>query len=129
MTRAIRAKEPRANIIVADGARDARLPAIELRGAGLDQTLEAACAAATSNNTIRVKEFGGVGEPVFTIIANAPVVKIAGPGAQGEAQLPAAAANRSVAQVYSLNRLLDDHDGMGLGIAGISVSMRRRKAA
>jgi hypothetical protein len=68
----IRQKEPRVNIVMADGAANAMLPQMELRGAGIDQALESACAVATSDQTIRVKDYRGTGEPVYTIVAVSP---------------------------------------------------------
>src|SRR5688572_20603779 len=65
----VRAKEGKANIVVAEAANGARLPPIELRGAGLDQALEAACAVAQSELDIRVREFRGAGEPVYSVVA------------------------------------------------------------
>lgn len=115
----MRAKEPRANVIVAEGAKSARLPAIDLRGAGLEQALEGACTAATSKSLIRVKEFSGAGEPVFAITATEPMLTMRGPNAPGDVQVPAAVSNRPLSEVYSLNRLLDMQDGMGFEIATV----------
>ena len=105
---AVRAAEPKANIVVAVGAVGAKLPAIELRGAGIDQALEGACAVAEAEYPIRIKEFNGPGEPVYSITSIAP------PRAQYDAQgtattNPGAPAPRSDenTQVFSLNRLTE----------------------
>lgn len=55
----LRSFEPRANIVVAPLAADAKLPPMELRGAGLEQALEGACAIAESKALIRMKDFRG----------------------------------------------------------------------
>ena len=66
----IRSGEPRVNIIVAESAKDARLPPIELRSAGLDAVLDAACVVAEGSQQIEVHDFhGDGGEPVYSIVA------------------------------------------------------------
>jgi hypothetical protein len=67
----LRAAEPRANVLVAAAAAQAKLPRIELRGAGLDQALEGACAVAEADFQVRSVQFPGQGEPVFSIVAGA----------------------------------------------------------
>ncbi len=64
----LRRIEPRANIVMAAGAELAKLPAMDLRGAGLDQALDSACTVAVSDRQIRIKAFRGPGEPVYTIL-------------------------------------------------------------
>lgn len=105
----IRAKEPLANIVVATLAGNARLPAMELRQAGLDQALEGACAIAESNYVIRMKDFRGPGEPVYTITAHAPNPAV-GP----------APSKKDGTGVFSLNRLTDD-SGRGAGLTYTTV--------
>ena len=93
----IRAAEPKANIVVATAAVSAKLPPIELRGAGLEQALEGACAVAEAGFQVRVVEFKGSGEPVYSIIA----VRQNQVG-----QVPTNAKEEST-QVFSLNGLTD----------------------
>lgn len=113
----LRQLEPRANIVVAPLAADAKLPSMALRGAGLEQALEGACAVAESRALIRMKEFRGPGEPVFTILAQEPTMgggaSRPGPaGPSGPSSAAATAAARTEAsEVFSLNRLLDAKDG------------------
>jgi hypothetical protein len=114
----IRAAEPVANIVLAPGAAAARLPAIDLRGAGLDQALESACAVAQSDVLIRVKDFRGRGQAVYTITATEPTIAVAsgrpGPsGPSGPVTTMPAGARRETTEVHSLNRLLDPKDGTG----------------
>jgi CheY-like chemotaxis protein len=90
----IRQKEPRANIVVADQAATAVLPAIDLRGTGLDQALAGACAVAGGDQQIRVKDVRGVGETVYTITAH----RVQGPESVGPKDGPGT-------EVYSLRRL------------------------
>jgi serine/threonine protein kinase len=63
---AIRAHNQKANIVVAQEAGGVRLRAIELRDAGIDQALEAACAVAAAGTEVRVREHKGHGEPVYS---------------------------------------------------------------
>lgn len=105
----IRAREPQANIVVATLAGDARLPAMELRKAGLDQALEGACAIAESNYQIRMKDFRGPGEPVYTITAHAPATV---PGV--------ATGKKEGTEVFSLGRITDDSE-RGIGLAHTTV--------
>jgi hypothetical protein len=117
----IRAAEPVANIVLAPAAAAARLPAIDLRGAGLDQALESACAVAQSDVLIRVKDFRGPGQAVYTITATEPTIAVAsgrpgpsGPsGPSGPVTTMLAGARRETTEVHSLNRLLDPKDGTG----------------
>ena len=53
---AVRAAQPKANIVVAEAAAQAALPAIQIKDAGLDQVLESACAVATAADRIRCSE-------------------------------------------------------------------------
>jgi hypothetical protein len=95
----LRQLEPKANIMVAATAADATLPALDLRGAGLSQVLESACAVAESHREIRVKETRGAGESVYAITAR---------------QLPPAqdpfAARAQRTKVFSLARLIEGND-------------------
>jgi len=98
----LRAVEPKANVIVATAAASARLPAIELRGAGIEQALEGACAVAEADSLVRVAEWKGSGEPVYSIIVMHQGVN---PGT-ATTNAPAPKPDDS-AQVFSLNRLTD----------------------
>jgi hypothetical protein len=120
---AIRAKEPRANIVVAPLAAGAKLPAMELRGAGLDQALEGACAIAESTALIRIKDFRGPGEPVFTITAQEPVMAVGKVGPDGKmssaGSMPGSLPRTELTEVFSLNRLIDPKDGSGFPVTTV----------
>jgi hypothetical protein len=104
----LRQLEPKANVMVAAAAADAVLPALELRGAGLSQVLQSACAVAESHLEIRVKESRGEGEAVFAITARAL------PPAQDPF---AARAQRT--KVFSLSRLLESKESAGMAPATV----------
>lgn len=109
--------EPRANIVVAPLAADAKLPPMDLRGAGLEQALEGACAIAESKALIRMKDFRGPGEPVFTILALEPTMAVSttrpgGPSGPTSTGTVPAASRHEAAEVFSLNRLLDPKEGL-----------------
>lgn len=89
----------KANIVVAPEASDVRLPAIELRDAGLDQALEAACAVASADFDVRVREHKGHGEPVYSIVTQ--------PSSSRPATKPKAQAPSTATMVRSLARLVD----------------------
>lgn len=109
----LRASEPRANIIVAAAVAQAKLPRIELRGAGLDQALDGACAVAEAEFQVRSVPFPGQGEPVFSIVAVAAAKQS---GGTGMANPPKVDVNT---QVFSLNRLTDTDPRSG--VAGMKV--------
>lgn len=67
--KAIQRVEPKANIILAEAAGAAVVPAMEIEEAGLDQILECACAAAKGPQRIDCMEKRGIGVPVYTIVA------------------------------------------------------------
>lgn len=92
---ALRRAEPRCNIVVAEDAAGAELPAMELKSAGLDQVLESACAVAGSESRIGCSESRGSGEPVFAIIARSPKGATVSQGQRSSAET----------MVLSLNRL------------------------
>lgn len=69
---ALRDEQPKANVVLAELAAKTQVPAMELKGAGIEQALEAAAAAASADDEdidVRVMEFKGEGEPVFSIVA------------------------------------------------------------
>lgn len=96
---AVRDTIAKANIVVAPEASGARLPAIELRDAGLDQALEAACAVASADFEVRVREHKGHGEPVYSIVTQ--------PGSSRPVTKPKAQAPATATMVRSLARLID----------------------
>ncbi len=104
----VRAAEPRANIVVATVAATAKVPPMEVRGAGLDQLLNGACAVAEAEFVVRVNEFRGDGEPVYSIVAMPQ-----GPlGPQGQVQSTPSKPEESTA-VFSLNRLTEPDPRLG----------------
>lgn len=118
----IRQKEPRANIVVAPLAAGAKLPAMDLRSAGLEQALEGACAIAESTALIRMQDFRGPGEPVFTIMAQEPVVTIGKTGPNGPVTtgtMPASLPRTEGTEVVSINRLIDAKDGTGFSVTTV----------
>lgn len=118
----IRATEPRVNIVLAPLAANAKLPVMDLRGAGLEQALESACLVAESSALIRMQDFRGPGEPVFTITAQEPVMTVGKMGPSGPAttgSMPASLPRSETTEVYSLNRLLDPKDGSGFTVTTV----------
>lgn len=106
---AIAQADTKANIVVAPEAAAALLPAMELKWAGLEQALEAACLLAKGDAPIRVKEFRGNGSPVYTIIAapQPPTV----PGSKPATGLRT--------EVVSLNRVTDGAPQIGFPAATV----------
>lgn len=96
----IRAREPKANIVLAAVAAEATLPPMDLRGAGLDQALEGACLVAASTHHIAMKNIRGNGESVYTIVAHAPP----------QPPETTTATRPEGTEVFSLNRITDDRD-------------------
>lgn len=107
----IRRLEPKANIAVASEAATATLPPMELRSAGLEQTLEAACSLAVSDRRIRMMNFRGPGEPVFTVLAEA---RPANPSAADQR-----AGDGLRTEIVSLNRLTADGPPLGFPVGTI----------
>lgn len=66
---ALRRVEPNANIVMATRAAEALVPPMELRGAGLEQALESACMVVEGPIDVAVKDSGGGGQPIYTILA------------------------------------------------------------
>ncbi|MBL8755743.1 MAG: hypothetical protein JNK15_20775 [Planctomycetes bacterium] len=121
---ALRDQEPKVNVIVAPLAADAKLPRIELRGAGIEQALEAACAVAESKLLVRMKSFRGKGETVFTITAQEPTPMTNRPNAGTATPMPsgmgpAAAIEPPTVDVHSLQDIVESGDGCGLPIATV----------
>ena len=104
---ALRAAEPKANIVVATAAAGAKVPAIELRGAGLGQALDAACVAAEAAYPVRVNDFQGPGEPVYSVTAAAPTMM--------SGTVPMTVKAEDSTQVFSLNRLTEGDPRLGSG--------------
>ena len=94
---ALRTNHPKVNVIVALQARNVTIPATSLKNAGLAQTLESACMAAEGQYEIRVREFLGDGQPVYSIVANAK--------RRAGGRTPNKPAPPQVLSVYSLSEL------------------------
>ena len=119
---AIRKAEPKANILGAAGASSAVLPAMEIRGAGLTQVLEGACAVASGPMQVRMKEFRGPGESVFSIVAGLPSGSPTSggkPSGIDTVTMPMKSDRNDVSEVHSLNRLLDPKDGSGFAVTTV----------
>ncbi len=102
--REVRLVQPKANIVVAARAAEAVLPPIDLRGAGLEQALQGACEVAESDYLVRVRDYNGPGEPVYSIVTDdrAPRTTIT---ARGSRQSGDDA--RIVSRVFSVSRVTD----------------------
>lgn len=98
---AVRKEQGKANIVLADAARDARVPSLELKDAGIEQALEGACMAAEADYDVRVREFDGVGQPVYSIVAERSPVR---GGRAGQVVRPGADDQQQ--RVMSLNTLI-----------------------
>lgn len=73
---AIRRTVAKVNIVLSEPAARVTLPPLELLEAGLAQTLEVACQVAEGPYEVRMKEFRGEGEWIYTITApKAPQVR------------------------------------------------------
>ncbi|MCA8976110.1 MAG: hypothetical protein KDC98_15415 [Planctomycetes bacterium] len=94
---AVRAAEPKANIVIQAKAANAVVPAMEIKEAGLDQVLDSACAVAESSDQIGCTEQRGNGEPVFAIIARN----------RGGATTMVSSGDEESTIVLSLNRLTE----------------------
>ncbi|MBL8728723.1 MAG: hypothetical protein JNM25_09860 [Planctomycetes bacterium] len=108
---AVRGAEPNANIVMATRAAEARVPPLELRGAGLEQALESACMVVEGPVEVRVKDSGGQGQPVYTILA----MERRQPGVVGTPS-----ADQVVQRVFTLNNLTMPR-GSGLGVEPLAV--------
>ena len=94
---ALRSKHPKANVMLATRARSVTLPATILKEAGLAQTLEGACMSAAGEYDVRVREFSGNGQPVYSITAHEK--------RRSSARKPANVYPRKIPSVYSLSEL------------------------
>jgi hypothetical protein len=70
----VRGSQPKANIVLSEHSRDAKVPPMVLTMAGIQQALEGACATASSDYAINVRGFhsrqkGGATQPIYTITA------------------------------------------------------------
>lgn len=120
----LRSLEFRPNIVVAPLAADAKLPAMQLRGANLEAALSAACAVAVSEVWIGLKGFHGRGESVFTILAEPPQGKApAAPAAEASGGVRAAPPRGAVTRVFSLNSLLAGWEGVALPVETILTAL------
>lgn len=108
----VRSAEPKANIVVATAAAAAKVPPMEVRGAGLDQLLSGACAVAEAEFLVRVNEFRGEGEPVYSIVAMLPQ---GAPGPQGAQVQTVPSKPDESTSVFSLNRLTEPDPRLGGG--------------
>ncbi|MFK7742563.1 MAG: hypothetical protein AB8H80_19790 [Planctomycetota bacterium] len=114
---AIRAQQPKANIVLAVGARTAVVPSLELREAGIEQALEAACMAVEADFRVTVREFKGPGQPVYSIVAEQRRVRktAAAPKPAGPART---AMDYRLQRVFSLNEITQERPN---GLPGVSV--------
>lgn len=93
----VRLAEPRANILVSAEAARAEVPPIELRGAGLDQAMQAVAAIASAEVPLVAREFRGDGERVYSLVVSPNPVPVA----------PVAAKNPIATMILSLNVFTD----------------------
>lgn len=102
---AVRGEQSKANIVLAEQARDAKVPPMVLTHAGIRQALEGACSTAAASYEISVKEFSprgrngvDVGDPVYSILARNVKKGAAGFGQVIEPER----------FIYSLKELIED---------------------
>lgn len=109
---AVRRAVPNANIVMATRAAEAMVPPMELRDAGLEQALDSACMIAEGPVDVRVKDSGGFGQAVYTILAAERKVR--------DSRSSGAGAQATYQKVFTLNQLTMSR-GQGLGVEPLRV--------
>ncbi|MCA8966062.1 MAG: hypothetical protein H6838_18060 [Planctomycetes bacterium] len=102
--REVRVVQPKANIVVATRAAEAVLPPIDLRNAGLEQALQGACEVAESDYEVRVRDYNGPGEPVYSIVTSDKPTRATRATSN---QSSSGGGLTTFSKVYSLARLTD----------------------